>query len=232
MLTRSFTLFPYGAALIFIFSIATSIQARAEYSEITPRIKKIFSVNDGPDDVFIRTAHVLDEPRYYCIDIPNFDESPESIEMWLHTCKEGMTHRDTIFSLTKAKMGALFMTDFGLCIEADVLSAGSALKLAACNEDANQNWEIVDSSIRAVADSTLCITVNTTPGKLTRGGNAFPTRYKSRPLNIEKCDENSSDRQQWALTSPRQDLQAPVLPDGSLADWRDFEKVLENGFSR
>lgn len=230
MITKNQDLSLSEAVLFILFCLPTSLQAQAETTMMSPALEKIFSVDDGPDDVFIRTALTLDEPRFYCIDIPNNDENPEGIELWLHTCKEGMTHRDAIFSLSKAKMGTLYMTDFDLCLEANALTTGSTLKLAACDGNTNQNWEIADNLIRAVANSTLCITVSAAQGELTRGGKAFPTRYKSRPLNIEECNESLVDRQQWALTSPRQDLQAPILPDGSLADWRDFQEVLEKGF--
>lgn len=230
MFTKSQTLSLCSAVLIILFCIPTLIQAQVDDTKITPRLKNIFTVDDGPDDVFIRTTYALDEPRFYCMDIPNNDENPEGIEMWLHTCKEGMTHRDTMFSFSQSKMGTLYMTDYDLCLEADTLTTGSTLKLAACDGNTNQNWDLADNLIRAVADSTLCITVSATLGELTRGGESFPTRYKSRPLNIEACNESIVDRQQWALTSPRQDLQAPILPDGSLADWRDFEEVLERGF--
>lgn len=230
MNTKNRTLSSCSSVLLVLLCIPTLVQAGADNLTMTPTIKKIFTVDDGPDDVFIRTTHALDEPRFYCIDIPNNDENPEGIEMWLHTCKEGMSHRDTIFSASRAKMSTLYMPDYDLCLEAETLTAGSNVKLASCDGNTNQSWEIVDNLIRAVSDSTLCITAGAAAGELTRGGKAFPTRYKSRSLNIEECDESLADRQQWALTSPRQDLEAPILPDGSSADWREFEEIFEKRF--
>lgn len=230
MNTKNRTLSSCSSVLFVLFCIPTSVQAGADNSTMTPTIKKIFTVDDGTDDVFIRTTHTLDEPRFYCIDIPNNDDNPEGIEVWSHTCKEGMSHRDTIFSASKAEMGTLFMPEYDLCLEAESLTAGSNVKLASCSGNTNQSWDIADESIRTGADSTLCITVGAAPGELTRGGKAFPTRYKSRPLSVEECNESFADRQQWALTSPRQDLQAPILPDGSLADWREFEEIFKKRF--
>lgn len=222
-----YKLSPVCIALIVIVGIGVtpaSAQQESVAEAVATRIDMMLTLDDGPDDITIRVASPLDEPRFYCVDIPGNNEQFDGVEMSLHTCKDGMTHRDTIFSASRAAEGELFMPDYDLCLAAYILEKGAPIQLGACTGDSVQ-WQVGSSRITPAGDSELCLTVGAEPGALTRGGKTYPTRYKSRPLILDSCDEDIGERQGWMLVEPRKDLAGPILPDGTLADISEFERI-------
>ena len=230
----------FDRQLIFVCLIGFSISLVAcgnaeeemDTSSFPPQMQAIMTVDDGPDDIFIRVSSELDDPRHYCLDIPNNDMNPLGIEMFLHTCKEGIRHRDAIFSAARTEESEIFMPDYDLCLEATSVEPGSTVRLANCTGDVTQEWDFSDATIKPVANIDLCLTVSPDAGELTGGGRLFPTRYKSRDIYLQTCATSPTDdvvsRQKWDLAKPRRDLEAPILPNGSLADWAEFAEIMSN----
>lgn len=204
------------------FSLVGLCMAQDEIPPISEEMKARWAITDGPDDVYLRVLAPLDEWRFYCLDIPGNRENLDGIQLNVHSCKEGMWHRDTIFSRERSELGDLYMPEYGLCVEASSGEPGSTVHLGECSGEQTQKWDFGTSNVRPRANTDLCLTVSEVPGELTSGGLAYPTRFKSREISLELCSEQISDRQGWLKATPMLDLEAPILPDGSSADWRDW----------
>ena len=207
------------------FFVACFVSISAAQDEIPPisaEMQERWAITDGADDVYLRTAEPLDEWRFYCLDIPGNRDDLAGIQLNIHTCKEGMWHRDTIFSYERTAVGELYMPEYDLCVEASSGEPDSTLHLEDCATNEMQKWDFADQNVRPIANPELCLTVSSVPGELTSGGLAYPTGYKSREISLQNCSDEIADRQQWVRSKPRLDLEGPILPDGSPADWRDW----------
>ena len=210
---------------VFLIAAAASICAAQEEPDQEPmpaEMQARWAVTDGPDDVYIRVSEQLDEWRYYCLDIPGNNDDFVGVQLNVHTCKEGMAHRDTIFSNDRTASGDIYMPDYDLCVEPVAQEAGSPIQLANCTGDLRQKWDFGSNNISPLVNSGLCLTVSSVGGELTSGGLAYPTGYMSREISLQSCNDEIADRQQWLKAKPMLDLKAPFLPDGSPADWRDW----------
>ena len=211
--------------IIFLVAFVANICAAQEDEEqppISPEMQARWAITDGSDDVYIRASEALDEWRYYCLDIPGNNDELAGVRLSVHTCKEGMQHRDMIFSNERTANGELYMPDYDLCIEANNQEVDSFIQLANCTGNTAQKWDFSNDNISPLANSDLCLTVSPDPGELTSGGIRYPTRYIANSISLQTCNEEATDRQQWLRANPRLDLKAPILPDGSSADWRDW----------
>ena len=206
----------------FVAGVVSICRAQGDIPPISAEMQQRWAITDGADDVYLRVSEPLDEWRFYCLDIPGNRDNLLGIQLNIHTCKEGMWHRDTIFSYERATVGDLYMPEYDLCVEASSPEADSTLHLAECAADEMQKWDFSGPNVRPMANPDLCLTVSSIPGELTSGGLAYPTGYKSREISLQSCSEAIADRQQWLIAKPRLDLEAPILPDGSSADWRDW----------
>lgn len=214
-----------GYFIVFLTLLVVNNSTAQEASEIppiSPEMQARWAITDGPDDIYLRVYEPLDEWRYYCLDIPGSRDQLIGHQMNIHTCKEGMWHRDTIFSYERTAQGELYMPEYGLCIEANSYEPDATLHLQECAANDLQQWDFSDNRVRLAANSDLCLTVSPVAGELTSGGLAYPTGYMSREISLQSCSEQVSDRQQWIRAKPRLDLEVPILPDGSPADWRDW----------
>jgi hypothetical protein len=201
---------------------ASLSMAQEEIPPISEEMKTRWAITDGPDDIYLRVLAPLDEWRFYCLDIPGNRDNLDGIQLNVHSCKEGMWHRDTIFSRERTNSGDLFMPEYGLCVEPSSGEAGATVHLGECSGAEKQKWDFSAANVRPMANTDLCLTISETPGVLTSGGLAYPTQFKSREISLEPCSENISDRQGWYKAKPMIDLEAPILPDGASADWRDW----------
>jgi len=210
----------YLFVLLTTFIAATCV-AQEEIPPISPEMAARWAITDGPDDVYIRVAEPLDEWRYYCLDIPGNRDELIGRQLNVHTCKEGMWHRDTIFSYQRTTEGELYMPEYDLCVETSG-EKDAIVFLTHCSGEITQKWAFNDTQIKPQANDQLCITLSSVEGVLTTGGLPYPTRYKSRELSLQTCSADVAERQKWTRTKPMIDLEAPILPDGSSADWRDW----------
>jgi len=208
--------------LVTFLSTACSTPERIDSESMSPDVAARWAITDGPDDIYIRVAEPLDEFRYYCLDIPGSRDQLIGHQLNVHTCKDGMWHRDMIFSSERTAAGVMYMPEYDVCVETSGPEVDSTVHLNNCNDDALQKWDFSDGLIRPHANKDLCLTLSTVAGVLTTGGLTYPTGYKSRDMSLQLCSQEAADRQQWLITKPLSDLEAPILPDGSPADWRDW----------
>ncbi len=168
----------------------TPIEAESESSEV--------SVPASPG--LIQLLDPLDEPEYYCVDVPGFGRSLNlQGALTAHTCKPRADDEMFIFNFPSA--GHISMPAYDLCVEASGEESGSTLQLAGCS-DANlqqfryhENGQIRLEQI--TADGELCLTVGPEPGEPTRG----PSHLR-RTLTLENCSQVDESRALWTVGSP------------------------------
>lgn len=154
--------------------------------------------------VFLKAFYPLDEPRFHCVDIPGHKarvnvERPLSV----HTCKEGIWHKDELFDLVALKQGHLKMPEYGLCIEAAGTKDGAKLTLKGCSQSALQNWQHKNYRLILKAHPDKCLTIGPEPSRLTRGGQRLPSKHMARSLALVACSDADFARQLWRFEVPQ-----------------------------
>ena len=163
-------------------------------------------------EVFLKAFYPLDEPRFHCIDIPGHrDRVNVERPLSVHTCKEGIWHRDEIFDSKALSQGLLKMPEYGLCVTAAGFEDGAKLSLKACNLSKLQVWDYSDFRLKLKSQSGKCITIGPEPSKLTPGGQRLPSRHKARSLQLAPCSNDQFQRQMWRFEVP-QKRSSPVMP--------------------
>ena len=158
------------------------------------------SVERVPTTVgLIQLRDPLDEPEYYCVDVPGVGTSLNlQGALTAHTCKPGAG--DEIFRMNSPSEGQISMPAYNLCMEAGGPEAGHTLHLADCSSARLQKFRYFDiGQIRLVHGSVggLCLTVASGAGEPTGG----PSHLR-RGLTMEACDQVEVARTLWTVGSP------------------------------
>jgi hypothetical protein len=154
--------------------------------------------------VFLKAFYPLDEPRFHCVDIPGHKarvnvKRPLSV----HTCKEGIWHKDELFDQAALRQGHLRMPEYALCVEVSSAKDGATLGLKTCSQSALQIWQHKDYRLVLKAHPDKCLTIGPEPSRLTRGGRRLPSKHMARSLALNKCDEAAFQRQLWRFEAPQ-----------------------------
>jgi len=168
----------------------TPIQAESESSEV--------SVPASPG--LIQLLDPLDEPEFYCVDVPGFGRSLNlQGALTAHTCKPGAD--DEMFQWDSPASGQISMPAYNLCLEANGDEAGTTLGLAECSDAPLQLFRYEENGrIRldqGTAEGELCLTVGPEPGEPTGG----PSHLR-RTLTLETCSQVDDSRALWTVGSP------------------------------
>ena len=127
------------------------------------------------DPVFLKAFYPLDEPRFHCVDIPGHKDRVDTARpLSVHTCKEGIWHKDELFAVAALTQGQLNMPHYGLCVAAENARDGAALSLKPCDGTALQNWTYRDYRLTLAAHPDKCLTIGAEPSRLTPGGKRLP----------------------------------------------------------
>lgn len=147
----------------------------------------------------IQLQDPLDEPEYYCIDVPGFGRSLNlQGALTAHTCKPSAD--DEMFLFNSPSTGQFSMPAYNLCMAAGAAEAGSSLLLAECSASPLQRFQINEpGQIRLSPEESddLCLTVAPEAGEPTGG----PSHLR-RNLTLETCDQDDSARSLWTVGSP------------------------------
>ena len=199
-----------AAAITTILTLGTVAVAALSAQRVQPA-----PLNDADKVAYIKAALPLDEPRHLCIDVPGHGAAanPER-PLGVHTCKDGMWNLDQRFRWHGDGGSLLLMPQYDLCLAASAGSARAEIVLAECATSALTVWQHKDSKLRLESRPDLCITIGAAPSELTNGGRRAPTRYVSRPLALESCSPDASERQLFTLSAPL-DIPRPLLPPGA-----------------
>ena len=144
----------------------------------------------------IRLQDPLDEPEYYCIDVPGAGSSLNlQAALQAHTCKLSDAEDET-FLFNYPSVGQIYMEAYELCVEADSTVAGAELHLKECADQPRQQFVYEDGQIRLndAGAETLCLAVATGDGTPTGG----PSHLR-RDLGIQVCDEVEAAESEWGI---------------------------------
>lgn len=161
---------------------------------------------------FLKAFYPLDEPRFHCVDIPGHKARVNTKRhLSVHTCKEGIWHKDELFDPRALTRGHLRMPEYGLCVEAASAKDGATLSLKSCNDSALQLWEHKNYRLVLKTHSDKCLTIGTEPSRLTPGGKRLPSKHMARSLALAICSEDALERQLWRFEVP-QDRSGAIMP--------------------
>lgn len=142
----------------------------------------------------IQLVAPLDEPEFYCVDVPGFRDSLRTDRpLQAHTCKPGAA--DELFIAHQLGEGGQFlMPAYGLCMEAE---EGLVYTRPCTNSRAQRFTHQEDLTIRTF-EGDLCLAV--------AEGNGEPAGGRShlrRDLRLLPCGEAAGELSRWVLPGER-----------------------------
>ena len=141
----------------------------------------------------VQLVDALDEPEYYCVDVPGFGRSLQlEAALMAHTCKPGAD--DEMFAVNRPNPGNLSMPAYDLCVEADAAGSPVQLYLRECSGSPMQRFELDSDGGLVLAGTGLCMAVSPEDGEPTGG----PSHLR-RDLYMLDCDEVEPALGQWAF---------------------------------
>ena len=141
----------------------------------------------------VQLVDALDEPEYYCVDVPGFGRSLNlGAPLMAHTCKPGAD--DEMFAVNRPGPGNLYIPAYDLCMEADGTGSPAQLYLRACSDSTLQRFEFDSDGRFALSDSGLCMAVSPEDGEPTGG----PSHLR-RDLLMLDCAETKPALGQWTF---------------------------------
>ena len=139
----------------------------------------------------IQLAEALDEPQYYCIDVPGFGARLNlDAALMAHTCKPGAA--DEIFAVNQPAAGNLSMPAYDLCMQADSAEAAAQLHLEECADTALQRFTYDPQGALALSGADLCVAVSPEAGQPTGG----PSHLR-RDLLLQPCESVAAALSRW-----------------------------------
>lgn len=137
----------------------------------------------------IQLADPLDEPEFYCVDVPGFRDSLRTDRpLQAHTCKPGAD--DELFITHQPGTGQFLMPAYDLCMEAE----GNRVYTRVCADHPAQFFSYRDDLTIRTAEGDLCLAV--------AGGNGEPAGGRShlrRDLRLVACGEVAAELAEWVL---------------------------------
>ncbi len=149
------------------------------------------------DPVFIQLADPLDEPEYYCLDVPGAGPGVRlQSALQAHTCKPIATAADELFTIGHLNKGRIYMEAYDLCVEAEEARKESALLLKPCSDSDHQLFALENDLIRLSGSrqEDLCLAVDPGSGIPTGG----PSHLR-RAVTLEGCDSTDSTFIKWSI---------------------------------
>lgn len=144
----------------------------------------------------IQLGDALDEPQYYCIDVPGFGARLNlDAALMAHTCKPGAA--DEMFAVNQPAAGNLSMSAYDLCMQADSAEAAAQLHLEECGDTALQRFTYDSEGALALSGTELCIAVPPDAGQPTGG----PSHLR-RDLLLQPCDSVEPALSRWLFPGP------------------------------
>lgn len=151
------------------------------------------------DNTLIQLVDPLDEPEYYCVDVPGFRQSLNlDGALTVHTCKPNA--EDELFTINYPAVGQFYMPAYERCMEASTTEAGAELFMTECSDSPRQRFAYRDNdTIQLQSDDTetLCLVVADKAGEPTGG----PSHLR-RDLMMQPCAIVLVALSQWTFPGP------------------------------
>ena len=151
----------------------------------------------------LRAAHVLDEPRGYCFDIPdagatlNLDGPLQG-----HTCKFRGAIDDQLFELGDG--GAIRASEYARCLATEALEAGAKLFVRACERSPLQRWRFTAGRLSPESKQELCVALGAEHGQLWGTPRLITPAYRRQDLTLVRCDSNLTTQQTFRWLPPEE----------------------------
>ena len=183
-----------GKLLLLSVLLFTSASCRERPGEIA-RAEKTAQQNNMTSSVMIRLFDPLDEPEFYCVDVPGYGthvrlDSP----LTAHTLKAfGST--DEMWLLNYPKAGQIYVPAYESCIEAENAKAGASLYLKQPSESPLQRFTLTE-------EGTIVLTEHTDLGFAVAPGEGEPTggpSHLKRELGLANLAETPEKLTKWML---------------------------------
>ena len=150
------------------------------------------SVPAPVEETLIQLIDPLDEPEFYCVDVPGFRDSLRTDRpLQAHTCKPGAD--DELFLFNQPSAGQVSMPAYDLCMEAE----GDQVYTRPCSESAGQIFVYGSDGSLRTGDGEMCLTV--APGE---GAPAGGRSHLWRELRLSSCAEVARNLSRWAAPGP------------------------------
>ena len=143
----------------------------------------------------IQLADPLDEPEFYCVDVPGFRDSLRTDRpLQAHTCKPGAD--DELFVFNRPAAGQLYMEIYDLCVEAE----GDLAYTRNCTAAAAQRFTHTPNGEIRTETGDMCLAVASGSGE-PAGGQS----HVRRNLRLMPCAEVEPSRSRWLFpgTTPQ-----------------------------
>ena len=144
----------------------------------------------------VQLADPLDEPEFYCVDVPGFGASLNlQSALMAHTCKPGAD--DEIFVVGQPGPGNLSMPAYSLCMEAERAEPQAQLHLQECSDSAMQQFTFDADGALTLSGTDLCVAVSPEDGEPTGG----PSHVR-RDLMLLDCADANPALSRWLFPGP------------------------------
>ena len=149
-----------------------------------------------PKPTLVQLADPLDEPEFYCVDVPGFGASLNlDAALMAHTCKPGAN--DEIFVVGQPAPGNLSMPAYNRCMEAEGTEPQAQLHLQECSDSAMQQFDFDADGALTLSGTDLCVAVSPEDGEPTGG----PSHVR-RDLMLLDCAEANPALSRWVFPGP------------------------------
>ena len=177
-------------------AVPTAAPPTPTVAALTPAAPSTAGIDIDParaEATLVQLVDALDEPEYYCVDVPGFGRSLNlQSALMAHTCKPGAD--DEIFAINRPGPGNLYMPAYDLCMEAAGTGAPIQLHLRECSDSAMQRFGFDADGGLVLAGTGLCMAVSPEDGEPTGG----PSHLR-RDLFMLDCAETEPALGQWAF---------------------------------
>ena len=160
-----------------------------------------------PSPTLIQLVDPLDEPEFYCVDVPGFRASLNlDGALTAHTCKPGAD--DELFTVGHPLAENLYMPAYDRCVEADGAADGAELYLKPCADEPLQRFSFNDGQLRlepaagAAQNTAYCMAVDDDDGQPTGG----PSHLR-RDLLLTQCEGADPSLTRWTFPGVRPQAQ-------------------------
>lgn len=154
---------------------------------------------DSVPQGYFQLVDPLDEPEFYCLDIPGYKSSLKlDSPLMMHTCKQkkGGNGDDELFAWNQPKSGHIQAYKYDRCAQASSTNAGTTVILKTCSDSKLQQWVITTKGQIRLANSGLCMAAEVAAGTVA-GGNS----NMRRDMRLELCDTVDPKLATWTFPS-------------------------------
>ena len=153
------------------------------------------------DNGLLRTIHVLDDARGYCLDIAGEGASLRlDAPMQFHTCKYGGPLDDQRFERTAS--GSIRASKYDRCLAASKLEAGASLMMSACGSA--PVWSMAWGRLSPASRPDLCVSAAGEKGQPAGTPVWMSPVYHRRDAVLERCADARETAQSFRWSSPEE----------------------------